>query len=564
MIRTYGIELHPDKRVITALKLSTGEIFNNVQEFHKWAKTVRNVVIHGERLNVLHVALKSVGIKFKAEENGSMCYTLTVGGVHLINVQAWRIDIDETPRSVLKIGTMLEKFRIRGGKLPSSPSRATLINFTSKTRNLKADPVNITETLAGSTTYGKLLGYDFIPAYRGGLLGNPAEPGKLYENVKSYDLDSAYPAAIMTYNYPKGASEIVPKEELKTTEIAGGFIIKDGEPQKTLGYIGVFRAVNVRRRDYVSLPCLQVHDGNEQEDAIYDRLGVKGGTVIFGACTPEMAMFQEQYDYDRLEILELSTHRLAKLSKSVRKWVGELYSEKMTTTGDEKSAVKLMLNSLIGCWGRDPLKDNFGKYVNTMEDAEYSLQVYNGTETSKPLSLSAVRTWDYRWAIWLNSYVRYYLHKTAKDITEAGAEILYADTDSVKLVGPDITEVIEKRNREFAALFDNYDLPRYLPLVGKLGNFKDESAEYQKAIFYTRRGYIKHDGETITPVVAGARKFESAEQLNMLGIDKITKMDDITLSVPTWRRVGLKEKEWGAEWALQLADGIFTLGGEEK
>ncbi len=542
------------------IAISSGEHFSDVVDFYGWLYDA-DIIIHGEDGGDIAIMLKALNLPYKGKKNDSRILRFSVNHSQVISTDAWKLNIKADVESCERIEGMMNAFRIHGGILPATPATATAIQFSSKTRRLKTDSLLLGEILACSTTFGGISGETFTPAYRGGLLANPAEVGKLYDGIASFDITSAYPAAIMAYNLPAGPS--VERDPKELAHIENGLIGGDN----SIGYIGIFRAVGAHRKSWVRLPCIQ--DDGFNKDCEFDRIGLVAGDVQFGATPPEMALFQMQYDYVSLEIIKIYTHRVGPLPKVVRKFAAEIFRKKMVAEGEERAAAKLAINSIIGTWGRDPLKDSGNLKVVDVVSAEKSLMKYNGVIddegewVKKPSSLNLRRTWDYRWSVYVNSYVRFFLGETERRLAEAGATVLYSDTDSIKAEGDYsiIADVFEKRNSEFLELVKNYDLPRDRELFTEhhLGSFIDESDDYKSAIFFTKRGYVRAgDDGVIVPIVSGANKNATSEQLAETTMERIAEDGGVVLWTP-YRKI-FKTTAMNAPACAIRARGVFTLG----
>lgn len=541
------------------IKLSNGEKFYDIEDFYNYIKDLEPTIFHGNNLVVITTALKGRKLSFKKKGNG-----IIIGNSILQNADSWNLDLPANYESELKIEKILLDFRIQGGVIASTPAIATLWRYTSISRHQKVAKISTLEALLGSTNYKnqKFLPYgSFKPAYNGGLLGNPAEPGKLYENVISYDLNSAYPAAALAYNFPTGDS-IIP-ENYSNLIIEKG-IIKD---YPDYGFIGLFKFKGINRKTDVFLPCVSedIYEGKAE----FDRLGLLSGEITLAASSPEFALFELQYTWESMEILELSIHRVAKLPHMTRKFLAEVFSKKISKYVTDATVPKLIMNSLIGIWGRDPLKD-FKNPIESIEDIENSLLQYNGDQRKRPSSLNSLRTWDFRWAIYLTSYVRYFIANTAKMLTEAGIQILYADTDSIKCIGDKETarKIFEVRNNQFKELFVDYDIKFDQEIFDRIGQFEDESSSYESAVFFKKRMYLRswNGGQqgSCEPVISGANKESMRDQLFSFSMEDIEKSDDLILYTPTKKAfksedLNLEEFPLNSPLVVALAYGQFSI-----
>lgn len=542
-----------EEGIVEAVALSTGEVFETIQEFYEscvsgvWGN---GTTIHTESLHFLEVPLKVEGLKHTT--NGKR---MKIGATNILEVSKWGLDLTASEESVQKVEELMEAIRIQGEEMPATPAMAAIMMFSSKTRKMETDSLCLEEVLLGSSTYGNSqASAPFQPAYYGGLIARPAKRGKVYRNVRSYDISSAYPAAAISELFPAGESKRV------SASRAEELMASSSEEE---GFTVMVALSGVSRKKGVRIPSHQKPRNADaiQESAVYDTLGLVSAKEYLAAFTkPEWELFNLHYDFSIYMILDAFEHRLAPLPLIIAKYFAESYEMKSKTVGAERESHKMRINSTIGSWGRDPLKGSHT--TESREELEQRIRFYNGSESSQGVSLGVRRSWDFRWAMYLNSYVRLRVAKVERSLVEAGAEVLYADTDSIKFKGGfRVSEIFRKDNAlnrtkavgNFGAgLYETFE-------IASLGCWQDESGEYKRSVFYEKRGYLRsgRDG-VIETVISGASKKEASAQLAGRSISEVAK-NDLVIHTPAWRGVESEVKVFGSPVAVQKGHAVFKL-----
>lgn len=296
-------------------------------------------------------------------------------------------------------------------------------------------------------------------AYRGGFTYvNPKYQGIDVGEGIVFDVNSLYPSVMAACD-----GQVLPIYSP---------VWFDGEPLPDDDYPLWIALVNVRfkvKKDHI--PCLQLK-GNflfKQTEYIEDSNGVQSICVT----NVDWELMNQQYDLYDVEFFggykfRGSTHQF---KEYVEKWTE--VKNKATLEGNSgiRSVAKLMLNSLYGKFatrmevcGRYPAIDDNGvlRYI----DAE--------PETRDPVYLPV--------GIFITSYARYKTITSAQSVYD---RFVYADTDSLHLIGTDIPE--------------NLDVD---PV--RLGAWKHEST-FDRGKFLRAKTYVEHEvgADHLTVRVAG-------------------------------------------------------------
>jgi hypothetical protein len=124
---------------------------------------------------------------------------MTIGKTTLVDLSGWELDITADEEGLKK----LEKIRAVDPILGSSPALSVnnawwkAMGDDEALRRARWAP----SVLDGYLSSSKLPGRNFKPAYGGGMLASPAS-NKVYRQVSSFDIASAYPFAALTTMVP--------------------------------------------------------------------------------------------------------------------------------------------------------------------------------------------------------------------------------------------------------------------------------------------------------------------------------------------------------------------------
>lgn len=492
-------EIVEDARgMIETVKLSNGIEFKNLKALNEWCLE-RKEILYGENLNSLIVNAKS-SKDIKASNRGR---GLQVYGVKFVDMTAWNLSLKADAYSQ-KIVEDLHKF-YDVEKIPASPSTfvARQISMAAKDSDcvkLSQNCMNFNELFLSSTKLGDR---GFSPAYRGGLLASPADPSKVYENIESFDVNSMYPWAAITALVPLGKSFEAPEDfdysSLKFRE--DGFI----EGYDGYGYIGLFIAKGVKKKDYVALNLFR-NDGFYVVDGEFDRNGlVECSELRFACCPYDLEVFKMQYDYDALECVSINLHSVGKIPSYAKNLINEMFIKKSEACGVEKINAKIAVNTIIGYFGVDPLRNHDAvKLLNISKLSECgelmkSFDSYTGRERGLGIASGMKRAWDYRWAVYITAFSRLRLARMEKLMTSLGLEVLYGDTDSIKVCG-------DSSIAHNAISLDQ-------PIIGELGRWKDESDDYALGAVFKNIKLYAHNGKSGKKMKAAGCPKDAAKEL---------------------------------------------------
>ena len=149
----------------------------------------------------------------------------------------------------------------------------------------------------------------------------------------------------------------------------------------------------------------------------------------------DMRIFEYEYEWDSLEILDLCYTRYAMLPHAFTRLVNMYYERKTSLKGIDGAELdyyraKAKLNSLYGMTAQDPVKQSI-----IFKDNEYRLK---DEDPQKLLAENNRRRQlpNYQVGCWVTAWARYMLELAIIKVHETpGAFFCYTDTDSVKYMG---------------------------------------------------------------------------------------------------------------------------------
>lgn len=553
-MKTFKIEEN-EIGIIEKIKLSDGKEFEDIYSFIEFCEGYTGK-LYGEGVHKILIAVESVSNKFKIKSSlkNGLTANLKIGRTTIIDLEAWGLNIDDSKEAYEKVKEMEKENKY----ISSSPSADVNSAFYEAMgyKEAMARAYYRPNTLDAYLSSTKYSSWGFITAYRGGILSSPADPNKIYENVISYDITSAYPYAAITTKVPVSESHALKDEDMKRLRIENGEL----NISKDYGFIGVFKIWGAKRKEWVKAPFLRYDDRGAIKNGHIDPMGFVSGDITIAMSPDDLKTFDLQYDYNSIEIINISIHRLDKLPEKAVKFIEEAYHNK---SNKEKGTVeyekaKVALNTIVGFWGIDPfasMRETFIKDGEIFEsyngDLIEGFKSYSGEGKKAGRTAGRPRTWDFRWAVYTVAAVRRRIAETEKALYDAGLEVLYVDTDSIKVAGNRSTAVgiFEKLNKKVPAKYRKTGL----------GLWEDESDKFAKAVFRGVKVYFYEDtdGERHT-AVSGVDK-ASAKAFNEMSFEELSdKTTPIKISIKRRSVAILKEGNPFGKKAYAIRDLDIT------
>ena len=310
-------------------------------------------------------------------------------------------------------------------------------------------------------------------AYRGGRsMVNPKYERKILHNVYRYDINSMYP--FIMHDLPLPYGEPIP-------------ITTRGYYKFELYHIKVIFSLKENH-----LPSLLKKEGlyNTTDSYYKDSDGIEDIYIS----NIDYELFERNYDILHIEFLEMYGFYTTRVM--FKRYIDYWYERKLQDKGAKRITDKLMLNSLYGKFGTNPVKYKKLPYIN--EDGVVSFEK-SAEEEGKHYYLPV--------AIAITSWA----HKLLDDaIHLIGVKnFVYCDTDSVHSL---------------------VKFPDYMIHESALGKFKLEAYE-TKCKYVRQKCYVTYENEQAHITCAGMPDTSKQRLIDNLDIDTLLNMFDIGLVV---------------------------------
>lgn len=534
--------------IIEKIKVYNELEFDNVKTFIEFCEKYTGK-LYGEGVHSILIAIEGgyENFKVKSTLKNGLTARLRIGKTTLVDVSAWNMGIDETKNSYEKMKEIEAQ-----GYVSSSPSAEVNKNFNEAMGYKEAQArakyrPSILDAYLSSSKYPS---WGFKPAYSGGILTSPADPNKIYENVVSYDISSAYPYAALTTKLPVSESHMLEEKDVKRLRVENGKLNISDE----YGFIGVFKVYGAKRKEWVKAPFLKRDDREFLENGYIDPLGIVSGDITIAMCPDDLRILHLQYTYKRIEVINISVHRLGRLPEKAIKFIEEAYFNKnMREKGTpEREKAKVALNTIVGFWGTDSfnsMKENYIKegviYESYNGDLKEKFKQYSGEGRKVGRTAGFPRTWDFRWAVYTVAAVRRRIAEAEKELYDSGAELLYIDTDSIKVNDKTSTavDIFEKLNKKVPAKYRK---------IG-LGVWVDESNKFKKAVFRGVKVYFHEDENGERHTAVSGVDLESAKKFNEIPFEKLAdKETPIKIKIKRRAVAYLENDKFGAKAAYAI------------
>lgn len=354
-------------------------------------------------------------------------------------------------------------------------------------------------------------------AMRGGLVhANRYYSGEIIKGpgVDSWDISSAYPAAIIYGRFPMGKWKII---EPNLDDLIEYMFIRDKAILTTLKFTNIRLKNEYDPFPYITKNKSLISDGaTTREDN--GRIMEVNGALIGTFSDIDLKIIFFQYDWDDVEILELATNKYGPLPNQIKEYVLELYEQKTKLKGLDKkdlySAIKTEINGLFGTLAEDP-----GKLYYTYNDGVYEPSGLSREELIELKDKAAAEkiqksNLPYTWGVWVPAIVRGWVQSVLDNL---GDSALYVDTDGIKVFGGvkgafiDFNALID----DFSAGIQGTSVPDNDGVIHTLGAWEYEGHYEEFITMGTKKYAYKENGE-VKITTAGVNKIKGGRELGSL------------------------------------------------
>jgi len=345
--------------------------------------------------------------------------------------------------------------------------------------------------------------------------------GKIWQDVKSFDFQSSYPAQLMNNQYPV------------TRFILWGTPGSVGEVQGLLRtYACLFTVVfkNLRCKPMTPMPYIPLSKTQYRgSDIKLDNGRILSADVLQMVVTDiDWKIISDQYEWDSIALGDFYIAKYGYLPDILLSAVMKYFKQKCELKAQikkEKDPEKLAdlqylymksknrLNGIFGMMYTDPVRDE----VTIDEDGTFQ-------KTTPDIDKMLARFWKsrnsfvaYQWGVWTTCWGRYWLSRMvlATNNPEDGSHVLYCDTDSSKAIGVNMDR-IDALNDEIVAICE--ERGSYCDVEGKryyLGIAEYEGM-YDRFRTLGAKKYAYEEGGELHVTVSGVNKAEAPAELEKL------------------------------------------------
>ena len=258
-------------------------------------------------------------------------------------------------------------------------------------------------------------------AFSGGYVhANSIHRGKVLEKATSFDETSAYPAVMLTEQFPMSAArkvQISSPDDIET-------LMETYLVMFDMRLTGV--RTSVQQEQYLSASkCWELSGELLSNGRVYSA-DVLATTVT----DVDYNIIKRAYTYDTIDITNVRVFKRGYLPRAILRSILHLYQTKTAlkgVAGKEKEYLlaKGMLNSIFGMTVTDVIRERniyTDDWTQEVEEPSRQISDYNKSHS---------RFLYYPWGVWVTAYARQNLWSA---ILEMGDDYVYSDTDSVKFL----------------------------------------------------------------------------------------------------------------------------------
>ena len=349
-----------------------------------------------------------------------------------------------------------------------------------------------------------------IDAFAGGYThANWIYADEIIENVVSYDFTSSYPYIMVTHRFPAF--------EFKKCNIKN-----INQMSNRFAYLLVIRMKNVKSKLYNNFisksKCREIKGGKYDNGRV-----VEAKEFVTTLTDVDFRLFRESYNFE-YEIIECYYSMYKYLPKQFIDFVLQKYINNTQYKDVEDTLLEYQLeiakfNYLYGISVTNMIRDNV-KYDN--KNGWEEIPLTNEEIEEKLLDEKKKAFLSFAYGVWVTAYAR---NNLLKNVIKLDENVIYCDTDSIKLKEGFDYNVIEnynnfvKRKIENVSSYLGIEINKFAPcdIKGKehmLGLFECD-AKYEEFITQGAKKYAYKENGDIHITVAGVPK-AGAKALNSL------------------------------------------------
>lgn len=264
----------------------------------------------------------------------------------------------------------------------------------------------------------KLVRFLYLAMRGGNTVCNHWRTNTVIENVKSWDITSAYLAAMYFKKFPVGE------------------FVKVNEPWQNKAWVAKVKIKGLLLRHYLE-PAPYIAIGRRQKwlnhYSINGRI-VGASEAIIYITDVDYQIIESQYQWESFEFLECFEADYDYLPVEITDLVLDLFFDKERAKAKKLASrdyYKTMANAIFGISVQSPFTPTWQEYMPDPDTVSVKLEnIPEAEQIARYLDKMAIL--PYQWGVWTSAHIRAYLQK---EIERAGADFIYSDTDCIKTIG---------------------------------------------------------------------------------------------------------------------------------
>lgn len=287
-------------------------------------------------------------------------------------------------------------------------------------------------------------------AFRGGNThANRRYAGKKIKNVFSFDIQSSYPAVMLTDDYPVGKFTRV---TLNTQEKLDKYCSK---------YCVVMdiEFFNISVKDDISIPYIDLAHCQKFSNYVNDNGRILSADYISMTITNiDLDIIRRTYNFDGLFVSDAMYSIKGKLPVEFRKTLMTLYQAKTELKDVEGMEYEYMKS-------KNRVNSGYGMTVTAIDHSEIIFDNNTWIE-EKPDLVDALESYyksrnsflSYQWGVFVTANARKHLQDM---LDVVNTDVIYTDTDSIKYINESNTDEFNRINERLIDIAINNDIPAY-------------------------------------------------------------------------------------------------------
>lgn len=287
-------------------------------------------------------------------------------------------------------------------------------------------------------------------AFRGGNThASRFYSGKKIKNVYSYDIQSSYPAVMLTDDYPMG----------KFTAVTLNTQQKLDDYCKNYCVVMDIEFFDISIKDDISIPYLDIAHCLKRSNIVNDNGRILSADYVSLTITNiDLDIIRRTYDFEGLKVTKAMYARKGKLPLEFRQTLMDFYKVKTELKGVDGKEYEYMKS-------KNRVNSGYGMTVTAIDHSEIEYEEHEWFEIVPNIDESLEAYYknrnnflSYQWGVFVTANARKHLQDL---IDLVNTDIIYIDTDSIKFINDYNNDYFTKANEALIEIATNNDIPAY-------------------------------------------------------------------------------------------------------